>query len=181
MQKEKCFYLGKIIKPLGYKGEVVIYIDADDPEYYKTLESVFIDIRGKLVPFFAERTELRNKTNQLTIKFHDIDNEEDALSISGCELFLPLDLLPQLDGNAFYFHEIEGFEVNDKEKGNIGKVTRVLDYPGNPLFEIRFMDKDILIPVKDDFIEKVDKKNRIIFFDAPEGLIDIYLSENPEE
>ncbi|MFN2394654.1 MAG: ribosome maturation factor RimM [Bacteroidales bacterium] len=181
MQKEKCFYLGKIIKPLGYKGEVVIYIDTDDPEEYKNIDSVFIDIRGRLVPFFVERTELRNKNNQLTIKFHDIDNEEDALSISGSEIFLPLDLLPHLEGNAFYFHEIEGFDVTDREKGNIGKISKVLDHRGNPLFEIRFMDKEILIPVKDDFIEKVDKKNRMIYIKAPEGLIDIYLDENPEE
>ena len=177
MQKDKCFFLGSITKLFGFKGEVVIYIDSDEPEKYENLDSIFIEVGGKLIPYFIERTDLRNKSNQLTVKLQDIDNEGQAQQLLGRELYLPLNLLPPLTGDAFYYHEIAGFSVTDHIKGPIGQVTQVLDYPGNPLFEIEFQGKQILIPVKNEFIERTDRENKIIYLKAPPGLIDIYLDE----
>jgi 16S rRNA processing protein RimM len=181
MEKENCFYLGKVTKSLGFKGEVVIFIDADEPENYHDLDSVFIELGGNLIPFFTEYIGARNKNNQITIKFQDIDTVEQSSQLQGSNLYLPLDLLPPLDGNKFYFHEVEGFIVIDKEKGEIGVIGQILDYPGNPLFEINQGNRQLLIPVRDEFIQKVDKKNRTIYLDSPEGLIDIYLDDNADE
>jgi len=177
MQKDDCFFLGSITKLFGFKGEVVIFIDSDEPEKYANLDAVFIDVSGKLIPHFIERTDLRNISNQLTVKFQDINNEEQAQHLLGHELYLPLSLLPPLKGDAFYYHEIAGYSVTDQIKGPIGKIIQVLDYPGNPIFEIEFQGKQILIPVKDEFIEKTDRENKIIYLKAPPGLIDIYLDE----
>ncbi len=178
MQKDDCFFLGSITKLFGFKGEVVIFIDSDEPEKYANLDAVFVETGGKLIPYFVERTDLRNKSNQLTVKFQDINSDEQAQHLLSRDLYLPLSLLPPLTGDAFYFHEIEGYSVKDHVKGPIGKVLQVLDYPGNPLFEIEFEGKQILIPVKDEFIEKTDRENQIIYLKAPPGLIDIYLDES---
>ncbi len=177
MEKENCFYLGRITKVIGFKGEVVVFIDSDEPEKYHALDALFVDMRGNLIPFFVEKISMRNKNNQVTIKFQDIDDHEDAGRLQGCEVFLPLDLLPPLEGNAFYFHEVEEFDVYDKAKGHIGRIDKVLDYPANPLFEVVYKDKLLLIPVQDRFIEKVDREKKEIHINAPEGLIDMYLDE----
>jgi 16S rRNA processing protein RimM len=181
MEKENCFYLGKVTKALGFKGEVVIFIDADEPENYYNLDSVFIELGGNLIPFFIDGIGARNKNNQLTIKFHDIDTFDQASQLQGCNLFLPIENLPPLDGNNFYFHEVEGFYVIDKQKGKIGNITQILDYPGNPLFDIKFENKQLLIPVRDEFIEQLDRENRTIYINAPDGLLDIYLNNDQEE
>lgn len=175
MEKEKCFYLGVITKTLGYKGEVVIFIDADSPEHYHGMEMVLVEIHDKLVPYFIEKADARNKNNQLTLKFQDINTHDQARQLQGCELYLPLELLPPLSGNAFYFHEIKGYTVIDKHKGEIGHILQVVEYPGNPLFEIENQGRQILVPVKDEIIEKLDRENRIIHINAPEGLIDLYI------
>lgn len=174
MTKEECFYLGKIVGKFSFKGEVLIKLDTDEPELYTEMESVFLEYNENLVPFFIEKSSLQ-KSTLLRVKFEDIDTEEDAEDIIGCETYLPLSLLPELDEDQFYFHEIIGFEVEDAAHGNIGTIVSVNDSTAQPLFEIKNGDKEILIPMNDEFIEKVDKKNKTIYLNTPEGLVDLYL------
>ncbi|MBT8323991.1 MAG: 16S rRNA processing protein RimM, partial [Winogradskyella sp.] len=77
MTKEDCFYLGKIVKKYSFKGELLAKLETDEPELYDNLDAIFIDLRGNLVPFFVEASQL-HKSNLLRIKFEDIDTEEDA-------------------------------------------------------------------------------------------------------
>lgn len=174
MTKEECFYLGKIVGKFSFKGEVLIKLDTDEPEIYTEMESVFIDYNENLVPFFVEKSSLQ-KSTLLRVKFEDIDTEEDAEDLVGAELFLPLSLLPELAEDQFYFHEIIGFDVIDATHGNIGKIVSVNDSTAQSLFEIIKGDKHILIPMNDEFIEKIDKKNKTIYLNTPEGLVELYL------
>ena len=172
MEKKDCFYLGRITKPFGFKGEVVLFLDVDAPEDYAGLDSVFVDVKGHLLPFFIESIRLNG--NKATVRFEDTTPEE-ALALVGNELYLPLENLPKLTGKKFYFHEIIGFKVVDSQKGDIGVVDSVVEYPAQPLFQIINNDKEILLPVVDSLIDAVDRENRTIFVTAPEGLIDLYL------
>jgi len=175
MTKEDCFYLGRIVAKFSFKGEVLIKLDTDEPELYTEMESVFVEYNENLVPFFIERSYL-HKSTLLRAKIEDIDTEQDAEDMIGAELYLPLEQLPQLPDDKFYFHEIIGFDVIDQQHGNIGKIVSINDTTAQALFEIDKDDKQILIPMNDEFIEKVDKKNKEIKVITPEGLIDLYLS-----
>ena len=84
-------------------------------------------------------------------------------------------MLPELEGDQFYFHEITGFTVIDQNYGEVGIIKSINDNTAQALFEIMQGDKEILIPVNDDFIKKVDKENKQILLETPPGLIDIYL------
>ena len=174
MLKQDCFYLGKIVSKFSFKGEVLIKLDTDEPEEYTGMESVFVDYSGNLVPFFIERSGLHRST-LLRVKFEDVDTEDDAEDIMKCDVYLPLIHLPELDGDKFYFHEIIGFTVEDINYGTVGKITAINDSTAQSLFEIDKDGKQVLIPLNDEFIEKLDKKNKIIFVQTPEGLIDLYL------
>jgi len=174
MQKEDCFYLGKIVKKYSFKGELLVKLDTDDPEIYTEMESVFVEKHKNLIPFFIERSSL-HKSELLRVKFEDIDGDEDADSLLKCDLYLPLEFLPKLTGNKFYFHEIIGYTVEDINFGKVGVITGVNDSTSQALFEIDRNGKEILIPLIDDFIKNVDKENKMMQLDVPIGLIDIYL------
>jgi 16S rRNA processing protein RimM len=174
MQKEDCFYLGKIVKKYSFKGEVLIKLDTDDPEIYTQMESVFVDFSDTLIPFFIESSSL-HKSSLLRVQFEDVDSEAKADEIVGLDLYLPLSLLPKLDDDQFYYHEIIGFVAEDLQFGVIGTITGVNDSTAQALFEIENQGKTILIPVNDDFIRKIDKAQQKIIFQTPEGLIDLYL------
>ncbi len=174
MQKEKCFYLGKIVSKFSFKGEVLVKLDVDTPEIYQEMESVFVDYNNNLVPFFVEKARL-HKSSLLRVKFEDVDTEQDADDLIKAALYLPLDLLPELDEDQFYFHDVIGFEVEDLVKGKIGVITAINDTTSQAIFEIDNKGKQILIPLNDSFIHKLDKENKLLIVDTPEGLIDLYL------
>ncbi|WP_430927885.1 ribosome maturation factor RimM [Polaribacter marinivivus] len=174
MRKEDCFYLGKIVRKHSFKGEVVIKLDTDEPELYKNMESVYVELGNNLVPFFIDKSSL-HKGNQLRVQFEDVYSEEEVDSILKSDVYLPLTLLPKLEGDKFYYHEVIGFSVFDSNFGEVGTIMHINDKAAQPLFEIDREGKTIFIPMIDDFIKKVDRKNNQIQVETPTGLIELYL------
>tara|TARA_Y100000746_G_C15408271_1_gene409241 strand:+ start:128 stop:655 length:528 start_codon:yes stop_codon:yes gene_type:complete len=175
MELKDCFYLGKITKKYSFKGELIISLDTDEPEIYKNLKSVFININGRLIPYFIEKSKSQKKST-LRVKFEDINSEEEALSIINKEVYLPLENLPELKGKKFYYHEIIGYNVVDTNHGNIGLIIKVEDKTSQSIFVIKNNGKEILIPVNDNIIQMINRKNKTIHITAPNGLIDLYLN-----
>lgn len=174
MKKEDCFYLGKIVSKYSFKGELLIKLDTDQPELYDDLDTVFIDVRNTLIPFFIESSQL-HKSDLLRVRFEDVTNEGDADALIKNDVYLPLKFLPKLEGNKFYFHEVIGFTVQDINYGKVGTIVSINDSTAQALFEIEQNGKEILIPMNDEFIEKVDRTTKTIFVKTPEGLIDLYV------
>jgi 16S rRNA processing protein RimM len=174
MKKEDCFFLGKIVRKYSFKGELLIKLDTDQPELYENLDAMFINVRNTLIPFFVVSSQL-HKSDLLRVQFEDVTNEADADALMKSEVYLPLEFLPKLEGNKFYFHEVIGFTMEDKNYGNVGKIVGINDSTAQSLFEVVNNGKEILIPMNDEFIIKVDRKTKTILVETPEGLIDLYL------
>jgi 16S rRNA processing protein RimM len=174
MKKEDCFYLGKIVKKYSFKGELLAKLDTDEPELYENLDTIFIDLKGTLIPFFIDASQL-HKSNLLRLRLEDVDTEADADALIKCDVYLPLDLLPKLNDDKFYFHEVIGFKIADENFGDVGIIKGINDTTAQALFEIDRDGIEILIPLNDKFIVKVDRKNKTIIVNTPEGLIDLYL------
>lgn len=174
MRIEDCYQLGNITKPHGLQGEVQAYLDVDVPEEYTELESVFVEINQKLVPFFVESMSLRG--NKAIVAFEDITTLEQAESLRGSALYLPLDVLPDLGEDQFYYHEIIGFTVQDAVKGALGTVAEVYAGGMQDIIRMDYEGKEVLIPVSDGIIGAIDREAKLLHVSLPEGLLDIYLS-----
>ncbi|MDT0556367.1 ribosome maturation factor RimM [Patiriisocius hiemis] len=174
MQKKDCFFVGKIVKKYSFKGELLIKLDTDDPEQFLEMESVFVEQHKNLIPFFIETSSL-HKSSLLRVQFEEVENEADADALLGKELYLPLQFLPPLTGNKFYYHEIIGFTVTDISFGEVGTIIGVNDNTAQHLFVIEKDEKEILIPINDEFIVNLNRKSKEITLQVPEGLIELYL------
>lgn len=173
MKRDDCYQLGQVIKSHGLKGEVSIALDVDFPEEYQELESVFLLINEKLVPFFIEYIQING--NKAIVKFEDIDAIEDTANILKTSLFLPLDFLPELDEGKYYFHQLVGCEVFQMNKP-LGIVKEVIDLSSNELLVVIVDQHEVLIPIQDEILKKVDVKNKRIDVELPDGLLELYLS-----
>lgn len=174
MKKENCFYVGTIVSKFSFKGEVLVKLDSDDPQMYENMESVFVQMGKNLVPFFVEKSSL-HKSDLLRIKFEDVTSEQDAEALLKHDLYLPLEFLPKLSGNKFYFHEVISFAVEDVNYGYVGKIVSINDTTSQALFEIENENRQILIPMNDEFLVEVNRNAKKIIVKTPEGLINLYL------
>lgn len=173
MRKEDCYFLGKITRRHGLAGNVIIKLDTDQPELYNKLESIFVEINGLLVPFFIERSSW-SKLDALNLAFK---NSSEALvdQSLGKDVYLPLASLPKLTGTQFYYHEVVGFEILDTEGNNCGVIRSVNDQTAQNYFVTNLDGKEVVVPIIKDWILEVDREERIIKMQLPEGLIDVFL------
>jgi 16S rRNA processing protein RimM len=173
MNIDDFYYLGKITKLFGYKGELVFYFDVDDISEYRNLDAVFINVNGNLIPFMIKNLRFHQGQTAI-VRIEDVDQLEAAQRLVNAELYLPLSTLPKLEGNKFYYHEIIGFTVVDAKEGEVGIIEEVNDQSAQVLLVIKEGFREILFPVVDELIDKLDRKEKKIYVRFPEGLLDLY-------
>ena len=173
MTKDKCFYVGKIVKTHGLKGEVTLRIDNEQFDDIEELNYFMLDVNEQLIPYFIE--DIAYHSNKAFVLFQDLKTLEVASQLVGKSAYLPLELLPEKTGNDFYSHEVVDYLVVDEEKGELGKVNEIIEYPTQSIIQIIRDGKEILIPIHDDIIKDVNRDGKKIYISAPSGLIDMYL------
>lgn len=180
MDINQCFNLGHVVKAIGLKGDCSILLDVDDPNRYKKLESVFIEINNQLIPFFIESIFIK-QNNFAQVKFKTISTQDQAEQLAGNTLFLPLSFLPPLGEYDFYYHELDGYTIVDEVSGDIGMITEVTDYGSSMVASTMLNEKEILVPLQKHFVKKIDRAKKILYTNLPEGLVDLYINLNPDE
>lgn len=163
---------GKIIRTHGNNGALVIRQDSFSNAKLKNAEPVFVDISPTPVPFFIE-TLLHQNNDLITLKFDFINTPEQAARL--CGLNILIERKKSAASKAFQPHDIIGFHVIDAEHGDIGTISGLLEMPQQILFQIDNKGTEILIPANEQFIKKIDHKNKKVEISAPEGLINLYL------
>ena len=172
MRKEDCFFLGTVVAKYSFNGEVLIKLDTDEPQQYLSLASFLLEQKTGLVPYFTTAVKL-HKTKLLRVSIEEVDSEHQANELIGKSVYLPLDQLPSLNDDQFYYHEIIGFEIVDTTLGSVGKIINVNDSSSQVLLEVDHMNKKILIPLVDEIIHKIDKEKKQIHLSIPNGLLNL--------
>ncbi len=176
MEYPGCIQIAYIVKTHGFKGELSLHL-LIEKEYLQQLNGILVKEHDKLVSYEIERLNVR--ANQPILKLKGIDNAEQGQLLKGSSLFAPLNELPIPSGKNFFDAEIIGFTMIDKTLGEVGTIEEIQDYPRQKIFSVIKGKKEILIPVVEAFIEKIDRSAKQIHVNVPEGLIELYLSDAP--
>lgn len=165
---EEYYKIGKIGKPHGVKGEVSFHF-SDDVFDRTDAEYLMLCIDGLLVPFFMEEYRFRSDETAL-VKFCDIETQERAAELTGCEVFFSREMSDS-DNENVSWAEIVGFMLKDKATGNdIGRIASVDDTTVNILFEL---EDGMLIPASDELISNININKKEIVIELPEGILDL--------
>ncbi|HYH55130.1 MAG TPA: ribosome maturation factor RimM [Anseongella sp.] len=167
------FVLGYISKTKGLKGEVQLKAEAELPEEYQQTESVFLELKGRPVPFFVLSFRLQPGKKTAILLLEDVDSVEAARELTGTKVLLPLSA--EKEGKSAPFAELEGYQVIDRSSGPLGNIRKIEQYPGNSVAVLTYRDNEVMFPLNEALIERIDKQNSILFVNLPEGLLEIYL------
>ncbi len=172
LDKRNCSFIGTILKHHGFKGQLFVKSDFDFIETQE--EPVFIEIDNYLVPFFVNTNSVKYLSeNTAIIKFLDIDSEIDAQKLIGKQLFFPSILIIDNEDEENSYSYLTGFNLIDNLTGEIGEIEDFIDIPNNPLFQLTYNRKEILIPVNSLTSMKIDKQNKTVTANLPDGLLSL--------
>jgi len=173
MTTEDHFRIGTILKTKGLKGELNIYVDFEGIEKIK-FNSLFIEIAGKLVPYFVSSIKYLQK-NAGYLVLEDVDTVEKAGLLVRKDIYLPNKLKPKKKKSEFTLMDLKGFIAIDGNEGELGEITEVLEYPQQILASVVFKNKEVLFPLNEAIIKGINADDNELYVELPEGLLDIYL------
>jgi 16S rRNA processing protein RimM len=176
MNKDDAFFLGRMAKTHGLKGDLSATFDNYNPEDYITTKTLFLEIGNALVPYFIEK--FRSHQNKGFIKFEEVDSIEEAKKLMQASIYVPKSELPELDEEEFYFHELIGFQVTDTELGELGEVIEVYDFKNHSVLSVDYKGKEVMIPMHEDVMQETDFDKKEVIVQTPEGLLDVYMEED---
>jgi len=167
IRQEEVYQIGRIGKTHGVKGEVSLHFD-DDVFDRTDADYVVLEVDGLLVPFFFEEYRFRSDSTAI-VKFCDIDTQERARQLTGCDVYFPLSLTP--DDAPVTWAFFVGFTLIDAHTGkSVGTIASVDDQTVNILFEL---EGGQLIPAAEELITDIDRDNKTITIELPEGILEI--------
>jgi 16S rRNA processing protein RimM len=159
------------MKPHGLKGQVTISLDAEAPEDFSDIETVFIENRNRLLPYFIEAISM--KGNKAFLKLEEVNSPEEAQRISKSSVYLPKTARARSGRGEFYDDEVIGFEVSDTELGILGKITEIVHAgPNNKLLSVDYQGREVLVPLNSPFIDSVNKSRKKITVTLPTGFLE---------
>lgn len=160
--------IGKTGKTHGLKGHLKVHIDEFYLNDFMDMKIIFID----KLPYFILNKDI-NHTQQAILLLEDVDSKEKAHRLQGKEIFAKDDDLTEILDEETHQYLI-GFELHDKTLGKIGKIENIIEMPFQIMAVIINENKEILIPLNEDFILNVNEKQKKINMQLPEGLLDVF-------
>ncbi len=173
MELDDYFEIGYILKPHGLKGAVNVQFDVDNPLEYQEMESVIVKIGNNLVPFLVSSLQITGNKGRMSLQ--EIGSVEQANELRSATLMLPISMLPKLEDGQFYYHDVIGYTVVDKSEGALGTIEKIVSGSSQDLIAMTYKEKEVLIPVSDEIVERADHGSKEVHVTLPEGLLDIYL------
>lgn len=168
------FKIGKLVSTFGLKGELIMKHNLGKKTSLKGLAAIFIEERKEsFIPWFVESTRIKSD-EEIYIKIEGVDLREQAIPLTQKEVWLPETDFKKYSAKTAPINLL-GYEIIEKDR-SLGKILEVIEQPHQLLCRLELEGKEVLIPLHEDTIKKIDRKNNRVIVELPEGLLEIYLS-----
>jgi 16S rRNA processing protein RimM len=105
-------------------------------------------------------------------RFAGVTTRDVAESLTGQELFLPEDQLPQLEEGEYYHYQLVGLQVETTDGASLGIVGKIIPTGSNDVYVVEKDGREILIPAIEEVIVSIDLQAGRMQVALPEGLTD---------
>jgi 16S rRNA processing protein RimM len=167
------FKIGKLVAAFGVNGQLILQHELGNKTSLKGLQAIFIEEKKKsFLPWFIESVKIKSDT-EVYLTLEGITNREAALKITQKEVWLP-----EADFKKFAAQSapanLLGYTIIDIEKP-LGPILEVIEQPHQLLCRLEINGKEVLIPLHEGTLQKIDHKKKQVIVALPDGLLEIYL------
>ncbi len=168
------FKIGKLVATHGFKGDLVLLHELGKKTSLKGLKTIFLENKtNSFLPWFIQSVKIRNE-KEVLLKLEGIDSKETATALLQKQVWLPEEDFKKYAARTAPASML-GYEVID-QGNSLGKILELIEQPHQLLCRLDIRGKEVLIPLHEDSLRKVDHKKKEIWVEIPDGLLDIYLA-----
>ena len=166
--------VGKTQKAHGIKGELKLHVEEHFIDDLFETEALFVEIKGQKIPYFIENLQ---EGNALILKLEGVDTITESEQLMHKEVYInryDISLSDEIiasEGLVYKF--TEGFKIVDILYGEIAEIEEVVEFPQQEMAYVTFKNKTLLLPLHPNFVVEVDRENKILTMNLPEGLLDL--------
>jgi 16S rRNA processing protein RimM len=147
--------IGRLIKPQGRKGELLVEPLSDRPERFASLRAVLIETPDGGFERKAV-TDCWPHKGRFVLKLAGVDSIDAAERLRGRDVGIDEAELQPLPQGSYYHHQLVGLQVRDRAGRALGRVERVLETGAVPVLQVGGAAGELLLPLVDRFVLAVD-------------------------
>lgn len=168
------YKIGKLVAVYGLKGELILKHELGKKTSLKGLQAIFIeDRKNSFLPWFIEETKIKNE-EEVLIKLETIETREAAMQLVQKQIWLPEADFKKFAAKSSPVNLLGYTIINDNEP--LGEILEVIEQPHQLLCRLEIQSKEVLIPLHEESLQKVDHKKKEVIVSLPDGLLSIYLT-----
>lgn len=164
--------IGVIVRAHGVQGAVKALSYSGHPERFQSMRSLYVSSETRPGEWKKIR-KVRSGSDYAILCLEDVNTREEAKNLTGCVLRMRRKDLPDLPHGIYYISDLIGFDATTSEKGRIGFLKDVQILPAQDVLIIETEKGEIMIPMKKEFVRKINDSKREIRIEPIDGLLDL--------
>jgi 16S rRNA processing protein RimM len=165
--------IGKIVSAFGLKGEVIVLHHLGKKINVTKIKVIFLEQKkDEMLPYFIENIRKKGDT-ELYLKLEGIDTKEAATKFIRHDVWMKEEEV-QLHTQKSNPIGWVGYRILDQGK-DLGSILEVIEQPHQVLCRLEIDTREVLIPINEQTLSKVDHKNKAVLLTLPDGLLEVYL------
>jgi 16S rRNA processing protein RimM len=163
--------VGRIGRPHGVRGDVVVGVRTDEPELRFAQGSRLDTDPAALGPLTVAWTKWHS--GELLVRFEGVGDRDAAADLRGTWLFVDsASIAPPEDPDEFRDTDLIGLRVRTVAGTEVGVVDDVL-HSGQDTLVIKAADgREVMVPFVKPIVPEVDVASGYMVIDPPQGLLD---------
>lgn len=162
--------IGRVVKPQGRKGELVVDPTTDRPDRFPNLRRAFVPAPAGLSREVEVESSWPHK-GRFVVKLKGVDSIEAAEAYRGLDLRIPPEELAALPAGSYYHHELIGLLAEDEQGRSHGRVEGILETgAGAPVLVLKGDSGEELLPLAEGFVKQVDPAHGRIVLHVPDSI-----------
>ena len=169
---EEYFHLGKVLKSHSTGGQLRLMTEDHLKSYIVKDSFLFFDLDGSKVPFRVISAE---DGAHFVVALDGIDNKQESDKLSGVSIWIPLHLVKSRHQQSprNLRDKWNEYRIVEEKTNQVYDVVRVEEFPQQLMAVINVDQKEVLVPLSEQLITNIDKKEKTITMIFPEGLLEL--------